>query len=135
CKTLIVLLFPLCLLGCTAVQPPVHQFGPSTQATQSTFIPEGQASWYGGKFHGRPTASGEKYDKDAITAAHVSLPFQTRVRVPNTETGKSIVVRINDRRPQSSADKGRVIDLSEASFAALAPTERGLIPVLLELVP
>lgn len=96
---------------------------------------EGKASWYGGKFHGRTTANGETYDKNAMTAAHLTMPFNTRVRVINLESGESMEVRINDRMPQVSVDKGRVIDLSEGAFSKLAPTARGLIPVRLEVVP
>lgn len=86
----------------------------------------GEASWYGGKFHGRTTASGEKYDKYALTAAHKTLPFGTMVRVTAPENGRSVVVRINDRFPGTA---GRVIDLSEAAFARLAPNARGVIDV------
>jgi rare lipoprotein A len=76
----------------------------------------GLASWYGGKFHGRRTASGERYDKRALTAAHRTLPFQTRVKVRNLENGRELVVRITDRGPFA---KGRIIDLSQASAQAL----------------
>ena len=57
------------------------------------------ASWYGAKFHGRTTASGEPYDMNAMTAAHPSLPFGTKVRVTNLENGRAVVLRINDRGP------------------------------------
>lgn len=97
----------------------------------STRTMRGEASWYGGKFHGRTTASGEVYDKNGLTAAHKNLPFHTRVRVTNMETGRSVVVRVNDRFPGT---RGRIIDLSEAAFARLAPLERGVIPVELEVV-
>lgn len=92
---------------------------------------KGEASWYGAKFHGRTTASGEVYDKEALTAAHKTLPFNTRVRVENQENGRTVDVRINDRFPGT---KGRVIDLSEASFRRIAPPERGVIPVRLEMI-
>ena len=72
----------------------------------------GVASWYGGYFHGRTTANGEKYDMWAMTAAHKTLPFGTRVKVTNTSNGDSTVVRINDRGPFVA---GRVIDLSKAA--------------------
>ncbi|HMN38036.1 MAG TPA: septal ring lytic transglycosylase RlpA family protein [Hyphomicrobium sp.] len=72
----------------------------------------GIASWYGGKFHGRKTASGERYNQNALTAAHRSLPFGTRVRVTNTTNGNAVIVRINDRGPFVG---GRVIDLSRAA--------------------
>src|SRR6185295_18090142 len=69
----------------------------------------GVASWYGPKFNGHRTASGERYDMRALTAAHPSLPFGTLVRVTNVENGRQVVVRINDRGPFA---KRRVIDLS-----------------------
>jgi rare lipoprotein A len=76
----------------------------------------GQASWYGPGFHGRRTASGEIFDTNEMTAAHRSLPFGTRVRVTNKRTGRSTVVRINDRGPFAH---GRIIDLSRASAEAI----------------
>jgi len=91
----------------------------------------GEASWYGPGFEGRATASGERFDPAAMTAAHQTLPFGTRVRVTNVENGRSVVVRINDRFPGT---RGRVIDLSRDSFARLAPLERGVIPVRLQVL-
>ncbi len=79
-------------------------------------LQSGMASWYGPGFHGRKTASGERFDQNALTAAHRSLPFGTKVKVVDQTTGRSIVVRINDRGPFAH---GRVIDLSKASAAAL----------------
>lgn len=79
-------------------------------------IQSGRASWYGPGFHGRRTASGEMFNTNALTAAHRSLPFGTRARVVNKRTGKSVVVRINDRGPFVH---GRVIDLSHASARAI----------------
>ena len=79
---------------------------------KTRFLQEGLAVWYGPGFHGRRTASGERYDMYALTAAHPSLPFGTRVRVTNLKNGKSVVVRINDRGPFG----GRyIIDLSYAA--------------------
>ena len=72
----------------------------------------GVASWYGGYFHGRTTANGEKYNQWAMTAAHKTLPFGTRVKVTNTRNGDSVIVRINDRGPFIA---GRIIDLSKAA--------------------
>jgi rare lipoprotein A len=71
----------------------------------------GAASWYGPGFHGRRTASGESFNANAMTAAHRTLPFGTRVRVVNERTGRSVVVRINDRGPYAH---GRIIDLAAA---------------------
>ena len=72
----------------------------------------GSASYYAAKFHGRRTASGERFDNDAMTAAHRTLPFGSRVRVTNVSTGRSVVVRINDRGPFT---RGRMIDVSRAA--------------------
>ena len=91
----------------------------------------GDASYYGPGFHGKRTANGEVFNKNAMTAAHKTLPFGTMVRVTHRETNQTIVVRINDRYP---GDK-RVIDLSEGSFKKLSPLERGVIPVKLEILP
>jgi rare lipoprotein A len=79
---------------------------PEAQAAQ-----RGAASWYGPGFHGRRTASGEAFNANAMTAAHRTLPFGTRVRVVNERTGRSVVVRINDRGPYAH---GRIIDLAAA---------------------
>ena len=76
----------------------------------------GLASWYGPGFHGRRTASGERFNTHALTAAHRSLPFGSRVKVTNTRTGRSVVVRINDRGPYAHS---RVIDLSKAAAQAV----------------
>ena len=79
-------------------------------------VQRGPASWYGPGFHGRRTANGERFDLGAMTAAHRTLPFGTRVRVENARTRRSVVVRINDRGPFTG---GRIIDLSRASAQAI----------------
>jgi len=84
------------------------------------------ASWYGVPFHGRPTASGERFDKHGLTAAHKSLPFGTRLRVSNPANGRSVIVRINDRGPFVA---GRDLDLSEAAAAELGILRQGVAPV------
>lgn len=88
----------------------------------------GRASWYG---ESQMTASGERFDKHALTAAHRTLPFGTRVRVTNTRNGRSVVVRINDRGPYS---RGRVIDLSEEAARRIGMIEAGVVPVVLEVL-
>ena len=90
----------------------------------------GKASWYGEKFQGRTTASGEPFDMHAFTAAHRTLPFHTIVRVTDRATQKKVVVRITDRGPYS---KGRVIDLSWAAAHDLDMVDRGVIAVTLEV--
>jgi peptidoglycan lytic transglycosylase len=96
----------------------------SPASEQGSKVQEGQASWYGPGFHGRRTASGERFDTNAMTAAHRTLPFGSRVRVVNKRTGDSVVVRINDRGPYA---KGRVIDLSRASAEALGISGVGMV--------
>ena len=91
----------------------------------------GQASWYGGKFHGRPTASGEIFNSNALTAAHPSLPFGTKVKVTNTNNGRSVIVRINDRGPFV---KGRIIDVSAAAARRLNMINSGTATVQLEIL-
>ena len=83
----------------------------------------GIASWYGDKFHGKPTANGEIYDKTALTAAHKTLPLNSFVVVTNLETGKTLKLRLNDRGPFVG---GRIIDLSEAAANALGIKGKGL---------
>jgi len=88
----------------------------------------GVASYYAHKYHGRKTASGERFDMNDMTAAHKTLPFGTRVRVTNVSNGKSVTVRINDRGPFV---KGRVIDLSLAAAKKLDMVNAGLAQVRL----
>lgn len=82
----------------------------------------GTASYYASQFHGRRTASGERFDMRALTAAHRTLPFGTRVRVTNPANGRSVVVRINDRGP---FHRGRLIDVSHAAAERLGLVARG----------
>jgi len=92
----------------------------------------GVASWYGPGFHGRTTANGEKYNQNALTAAHRKLPFGTRVKVVNLKNKKEVIVRINDRGPYV---RGRVIDLSKAAANRLDFIKSGITKVSLEIVP
>jgi rare lipoprotein A len=97
-------------------------------AAVETEIGRGKATWYGWKFHGRRTASGERFDMHGMTAAHDSLPLGTKVRVRNVANGREVVVRINDRAPRM---RDRVIDLSRAAAAALGIVKAGRAPVVL----
>ena len=97
---------------------------PSRQSGKQ--VQSGKASWYGPGFHGRRTASGETFNTNDLTAAHRTLPFGTRVRVVNKKTGRSVVVRINDRGPYAH---GRVIDLSRASAQAIGISGVGTVEV------
>lgn len=86
----------------------------------------GLASYYGRKFHGRRTASGERYDMHAMTAAHPALAFGSRVEVTNLENGRKVKVRINDRGPFI---KGRIIDLSYAAAKRIGMLPQGVVKV------
>lgn len=124
-------------------KPPLYEPGDDDHAVDLTQIdpPRGRrvvedlgtgtASFYGKRFHGRRTASGEAFDMHAHTAAHRTLPFGTLVRVTNPRNGKFVVVRINDRGPFS---RGRVIDLSRAAAEELGMINRGHALVELALV-
>lgn len=92
----------------------------------------GKASYYGKRFHGRKTASGERFDMHAMTAAHRTLPFGTKVRVTNTTNGKSVDVRINDRGP--FGDGSRIIDVSQGAAARLDMIRAGIATVTLEVI-
>ena len=89
---------------------------------------EGSASYYADSLSGNPTASGEPYDKNALTAAHRTLAFDTMVQVTNLDNGKSVVVRINDRGPHA---KNRIIDVSGAAAKQLGLMDSGSAKVRL----
>ncbi|HET9325777.1 MAG TPA: septal ring lytic transglycosylase RlpA family protein [Candidatus Eisenbacteria bacterium] len=91
----------------------------------------GVASYYAGRWHGRRTASGERFDMHEMTAAHRTLPFGTRVRVTNLKNGRDVVVRINDRGPWK---KKRVIDVSYAAARKLGMIGPGTVRVRLDVV-
>jgi peptidoglycan lytic transglycosylase len=93
---------------------------------QPAYDETGIASWYGADFHGRLTADGEIFDRNALTAAHPTLPLPVNVRVTNLENGRSLVVRVNDRGPFAG---GRLIDLSERAADLLGFKGKGLAPV------
>ncbi len=119
--------------------PPLREIvgrPPARQVAQVSFGPirlqiSGIASWYGPGFHGRRSASGERYNQNALTAAHRSLPFGTNVQVTNLNNGRSVIVRINDRGPFI---RGRVIDLSAAAARVLGVMQTGVAPVRLEIL-
>ncbi|WP_281356397.1 septal ring lytic transglycosylase RlpA family protein [Pelistega suis] len=100
-------------------------------ASLKEFSQTGVASWYGPGFHGKRTANGETFNQHALTAAHKELPLNSVVRVTRVSTGKSIVVRINDRGPFHS---NRVIDLSYGAAKQLGIVHRGSEKVKIELI-
>lgn len=97
----------------------------------SSFSQIGSASWYGSRFHGKKTSSGERYNMHAMTAAHKTLPIPSYARVTNLANGKSVVVRINDRGPFHS---GRVMDVSKAAAAKLGFINKGTAKVRVEQI-
>ena len=113
----------------------------SKSATQqrTTHVQSGVASYYSGY---KKTANGERYSPSSLTAAHRTLPFNTKVKVTNTENGKSVVVRINNRGPFPDLIKGknrkainqRIIDLTPAAFEKIAPKRQGLAKVTIKPV-
>jgi len=122
----VLVLCQLLAVGCSNNRKPA---GPTSLGVP---IERGIASWYGPKFHGRATASGERYNMNDLTAAHPSLPFGTKVGVRNTRTGREVVVRVNDRGPFS---KNRIIDLSYAAAREVGVVGPGTASVELYLVP
>ena len=112
---------------------PYTVFGREYQplARLQPFRQRGLASWYGKRFHGKQTASGEIYDMYAMTAAHPTLPIPSYVRVTHVASGRSVVVRVNDRGP---FHPGRVIDLSYAAAYRLGYIAAGSARVLVEQV-
>ncbi|XUU59910.1 septal ring lytic transglycosylase RlpA family protein [Erythrobacter sp. HA6-11] len=124
-------------------EPPLYEAGEEEEAVDLTEIEiprgprtirdlgTGTASFYGKRFHGRTTANGERFDMRAMTAAHRSLPFGSKVRVTNPSNGRQVVVRINDRGPFA---KGRAIDLSRAAAEEIGMIRRGHARVEMELV-
>ncbi|TAE89867.1 MAG: septal ring lytic transglycosylase RlpA family protein [Bacteroidetes bacterium] len=103
-----------------------------TAAVVKKFTQKGLASYYGNKFHGRRTASGERYSKNKLTAAHRTLPFGAMVKVTEVKTGKWLVVRINDRGPHV---RRRIIDLSYAAAKQFGMIKgAGVIKVKIQVV-
>ena len=101
---------------------------PAPWKAPSAEIGRGKASWYGPGFQGKRTASGERFDMNALTAAHRTLAFGTRVLVRNVQNGREVVVRINDRGPHV---RDRIIDLSKAAAVELDLLQAGEAPVVL----
>lgn len=102
--------------------------GTSLFAQQAEF---GEAGYYGNKFHKKPTANGELYDMYAMTAAHKTLPFGTKIRVTRIDNDKSVIVRVNDRGPYIA---GRIVDMSYKSAKELGMIDDGITKVKLEIV-
>lgn len=131
--SIVAALLCVCLGACTTIGTPVESHVSSSARAQAPGLAVtgtetiggrmAKASWYGPGFHGRRTASGERFNSQAMTAAHRTLPFGTKVRVHNPSNGKSVVVRINDRGP---FHRGREIDLSHGAARAIGLTRSGV---------
>ena len=98
------------------------------QRAQTVYVQQGVASWYGPGFHGRTTASGERFNQHELTAAHKKLPLGTKATVTNLKNGKMVEVEINDRGPYVG---GRILDLSKAAADQLGMKHAGTTPVRL----
>ena len=125
------LLSALVLVALVACGSKAKYSWPAVEAPSRGTVVEGMASWYGPGFHGKRTASGEIYDMDDVSAAHLYWAFGTRVKVTMLDTGASVVVRVNDRFP---GHKGRVIDLSRGAARAIGLIGPGVAKVRLEIV-
>jgi len=121
--------FAIVTAGCATSGHPHRVQVPTVPAAAGT-VEEGLASWYGEPYHGRPTASGPRYDMWAMTAAHRTLPFGTVVRVRNLDSGREADVTINDRGPFV---RDRILDLSRAAAERLGAIGPGVISVRLEV--
>jgi len=121
----------LLLLLCACAPKKEVYYEPLEDGRMFRYKEFGTASWYGKEYHGRRTANGEIYDMYAMTAAHLTLPFNTVVRVTNLENGKKAELRINDRGPFVA---GRVIDLSHSGAKAIDMLGKGTAKVALEAI-
>jgi rare lipoprotein A len=121
-------LLALCLAACGTVPTPAP--APAPPPEQPTFTQLGVASWYGPDHQGRPTATGEPFDMNKLTAAHRTLPLNTIVRVTNIATRKTIKLKVNDRGPFT---RGRIIDLSARAARELGIGDDGLAQVRVEV--
>lgn len=134
-RTAPLLALAVIVAACSRARPPSPgslSAGPERAGREKAGREEiGDASFYAGRHQGKPTASGEPFDKNAMTAAHRSLPFGTRLEVTNLENDRSVVVRINDRGPYA---RGRVIDLSPAAAKKIGMIEAGIVRVTVEVV-
>ncbi len=138
----------LTLSACSAGKPPAAEPLRATPAPQATLpvkaaaeqtpppprpalTQKGLCSWYGDAFHGRRTANGEYFDREAMTAAHRTLPFDTKIRVRDLASGRSVDVRVNDRGPYV---RERILDISRAAAIRLGILEKGVAEVELEVL-
>ena len=135
CSIFLLLLITTAFAGLTGCSSTQHsQTGPFTTDGRPIEVlqsEEGTASYYSNKFHGRKTASGERYRKELLTAAHRSYPFGTYLRITSLGTGSSVIVRVNDRGPSM---RKRLLDLSHAAAAQLGMLRAGIVKVRVEVI-
>jgi rare lipoprotein A len=122
---------PVDTVQVAAIPMQTHPPAAETPRKKDSYSQKGIASYYAPKFHGRRTASGERYDMNGLTAAHRSLAFGTRLKVTNLSNQRSVVVRVNDRGPHI---KKRIIDVSYAAARKLGLLGSGTARVLIEVV-
>jgi rare lipoprotein A len=126
-----ILVVILLLSGCSSPRFATRPGSGSSTPGRHATVEEGYASYYAEEFHGRKTSNGETYDMNSLTAAHPTLPFNTKVRVNNTQNGKSVVVRINDRGPFKD---NRIMDLSLSAAKTIGLIGPGTAWVKLEIL-
>lgn len=116
-----------------AILPVLATDGPAQaqRAEVPVYVQKGVASWYGPGFHGRRTASGDRFNQHELTAAHKHLPLGTRATVTNLRNGRTVEVKINDRGPYV---RGRIIDLSREAAERLGMRQSGVTPVRVEVI-
>ena len=120
------------LSGCGLLSSPVYRSGGiSASGVVAGFRARGVASYYGPGFHGNLTANGETFDMNAMTCAHLTLPFDTVLRVTNLDNNRQVTVRVNDRGPYVG---GRIIDLSKGAAERLGMLEAGTANVLINVI-
>jgi rare lipoprotein A len=119
--------------GCALVSSPVYvcRGVSASSVVLSGFEQRGTASWYGLPFHGRETASGERYDMNGLSCAHRTLPFGTLLLITNLDNGRTVTLRVTDRGPYIS---GRIVDLSRGAASALDMLDTGTARVSLKVV-
>lgn len=125
------MLRPMALVACLALLAgcSTTSYDSDSEVSGRGYRAEGTASYYGKAHHGKRTASGERFNQNALTAAHRTLAFGTRVKVTNLDNGRSVIVRINDRGPFG---RGRIIDVSKAAAEQLNMLRSGTARVRLE---
>lgn len=131
-RTCIAILLSIFISSCVFSTTPLGRYAIAKEPQPvHEQVEQGDASWYGPRFHGRKTANGERYNQNAMTAAHRTLPIGSVIDVTNPRNGKTVRLRVNDRGPFV---KGRIVDLSRAAAIQLDTIARGVEPVVIRIV-